>query len=96
MIPANRIPTHPGEILKEEFLKPLGITQTAFARHIGVSTRTISEFVLGHRGVSAELAWKLAQALGTSPELWLNLQAVYDLATHQPKQPVKLLQPAMA
>ena len=92
MIPENRIPTHPGEILSEEFLKPSGTTQAAFARHVGVSAQSISEIVLGRQSVSAEMAWLFAQALGTSPEFWLNLQTSFDLATHQPQRSIKRLQ----
>ena len=80
MLPKNRLPTHPGEILLEEFLKPLGITQTAFAEHIGVHLPALSELVRGRRGVSATMAWRLARALRTDAEFWMSLQAQYDLA----------------
>jgi addiction module HigA family antidote len=83
MIPSNRISTSPGELLAEEFLKPLGITQTAFARHIGVSIRRVNEIVRGRRAVSPETAQLFAAALGTSAQFWMNAQASYDLATHQ-------------
>jgi len=77
-IPA--VPVHPGEILSEEFLKPMGLTQTALADHLGVPVRRINEICRGRRAVTAETAWLLAQAFGTSPQFWLNLQAVYELA----------------
>ena len=70
---------HPGEILLEEFLVPMGISQNALARAAGVPPRRINEIVLGKRGVSADTAVRLAAALGTSERFWLGLQADYDL-----------------
>lgn len=75
--PAN--PFHPGEILLEEFLRPAGITQAAFAKKIGWTEARLSEFVNGKRGVTADAALDLAEALGTSSKLWMNLQATFDL-----------------
>lgn len=72
-------PFHPGEILMEEFLEPLGMTQTAFADKIGWTRARLNELIRGKRGVTAEAALDLADALGTSPKLWMNLQATYDL-----------------
>jgi addiction module HigA family antidote len=86
MLPENRIPTHPGEILLEEFLNPLGMSQVAFARHIGVPTQRINEIIRGKRGVTPDTAWLFSQALGTSPQFWLNLQGAYDLARTRPKK----------
>lgn len=83
MIPKNRIPTSPGEILNEEFLRPLKVTQSALARHMGIPVRRINEIVRGRRAVSPETAWLLSHALGTTPEFWMNAQASYDLATHR-------------
>ncbi|MDT8391057.1 MAG: HigA family addiction module antitoxin [Lentisphaeria bacterium] len=83
MIPKNRIPTSPGEILAEEFLRPLGITQTALALHIAVPVRRINEIVRGRRAVSPETAQLLAAALGTTAQFWMNAQTSYDLATHR-------------
>jgi addiction module HigA family antidote len=94
MLPENRIPTHPGEILLEEFLKPLGMSQVAFAKHVGVPTQRIHEIVRGKRGVTPDTAWLFAQALGTTPEFWLNLQAAYDLARSRPNRAVERIQPA--
>lgn len=91
MLPENRIPTHPGEILLEEFLKPLGITQVAFAGHIGVPLQRINEIIRGKRGVTPETAWLLSQALGTTPEFWLNLQRNHDLAKKRPEKEVAKL-----
>ncbi len=88
MIPENRIPTHPGEILLEEFLNPLGLSQVAFAEHIKVPVQRVNEIVRGKRGITPETAWLFAEALGTSPEFWLNLQANHDLALFRPKRTV--------
>ncbi len=85
MIPENRIPTHPGEILSEEFLKPLEITQVAFARHLHIPVQRVNELVRGKRGVTPETAWLLAQALRTTPEFWVNLQRTHDLARTRPE-----------
>lgn len=70
---------HPGEILLEEFLMPMGISQNALARAAAVPPRRINEIVLGKRGVTADTAVRLAAALGTSERFWLGLQADYDL-----------------
>jgi addiction module HigA family antidote len=94
MIPRNRIPTHPGEILQEEFLSPQAITQVALAGHVGVSVQRINEIVRGKRGITPETAWLLAQALDTTPEFWVNLQVVHDLARSRPKRSVKRLRKA--
>ena len=75
----RRPPTHPGEILLEEFLVPLGFSQAEAARRMGVSTNRLNELVRGKRGVTAETALRLSQLLGTSPEFWLNLQMMFDL-----------------
>jgi addiction module HigA family antidote len=91
MIPENRIPTHPGEILQEEFLAPLGITQVALAKHLGISTQRVNELVRGKRGVTPETAWLLAAALATTPQFWLNLQMNYDLAVNRPKRQIQPL-----
>jgi len=86
MLPENRIPTHPGEILGEEFLRPLGITSAMFAKHIGVSTPRVNEIIRGQRSVTPETAWLFSQALGTTPEFWIILQSAYNLARVQPKR----------
>jgi len=91
MKPENRIPTHPGEVLLEEFLIPLEITQVKFAEHIGVSAQRINEIVRGKRSITPETAWLFAQALDTTPEFWINLQSAYDLARSQPRKQVKRL-----
>jgi addiction module HigA family antidote len=84
VIPENRIPTHPGVILAHEFLEPLGVSQGALAAHLGIPGRRVHELVRGTRGVTPETAWLLAQALETTPEYWLKLQAAHDLARSQP------------
>ncbi len=94
MIPENRIPAHPGEILKREFLEPLDITQVALAKHIDVPVQRINEIVRGRRGVTPETAWFLSQALDTSPEFWLNLQSLHDLSRTQPKSEIQRLRQA--
>jgi antitoxin HigA-1 len=75
--PAN--PFHPGEMLLEEFLAPKGLTQAAFAEQLGWTRARLNELVNGKRGITAEAALDLAEALGTSAKLWMNLQATYDL-----------------
>lgn len=72
-------PFHPGEILLEEFLEPKNISQAAFSRKIGWTKARLNELVRGKRGITAESALDLAEILGTSPKLWMNLQATYDL-----------------
>lgn len=75
-------PPHPGEVLLEDFLKPMGISQNAFAKHIGVPFRRVNEIVNGKRSISPETAQLFAMALGTSVEVWMGLQMQYDLSTH--------------
>jgi len=72
-------PFHPGEILLEEFLEPLGMSQAAFAEEIGWTKARLNELIRGKRGVTAEAALDLAEVLGTSAKLWMNFQASYDL-----------------
>ena len=72
-------PIHPGEVLLEEFLKPLGLSQNRLALDIGVHPRRINEIVLGKRSITADTALRLARYFGTSPQFWLGLQTDYDL-----------------
>ena len=72
-------PFHPGEILLEEFLEPMEVTQAAFAEKLGWTKARLNELIKGKRGITAIAALDLAEALGTSPKLWMNLQATYDL-----------------
>jgi len=74
-------PVHPGEILLEEFLKPLGLSQTRLGRDLGVSPRRINEIIHGKRGITADTALRLSRYFGTTAEFWLGLQADYDLDT---------------
>lgn len=75
----NRKPTHPGAILREDVLPELGITQGAFAIHLGVSRLTVSDILHEKRGVSAEMAVRIAKVIGGSPESWLHMQEAVDL-----------------
>lgn len=81
---------HPGEVLDQEFLQPLALSQNALARAIGVPPRRINEIVLGKRGVTADTALRLARAFGTSAEFWMNLQASFDL-----EETARLIAPAL-
>ena len=88
MLPRSRLPTHPGEILLEEFLVPLDLSQVDLAEHLEVPVQRINEIVRGKRGVTPETAWLLAQAFDTTPEFWISLQANYDLAAKRPDRSV--------
>jgi antitoxin HigA-1 len=88
MLPENRVATRPGEILREEFLDPAGITQVAFARPIGVPLQSVNEIVRGKRGITPETAWLFSQALGTTPQFWMNLQNAFDLTSKRPERTV--------
>jgi addiction module HigA family antidote len=72
-------PVHPGEVLLEDYLKPLAISQNQLAQAMRVPPNRVSEIVKGKRAITAETALRLARAIGTSPEFWLNLQMFYDL-----------------
>jgi len=78
-IPESRPPTHPGEMLRKEFLEPLGMSQRELAERLGVHYPRVNELVNGKRGVTAETALMLATLFGTSPQMWLNLQSTRDL-----------------
>jgi addiction module HigA family antidote len=75
----ERVPTHPGEILKEEFLEPLSMTQSHLAQALGTSFRAINELVNEKRGSTIKMSLKLSKYFGTTPQLWLNSQNYYDL-----------------
>jgi addiction module HigA family antidote len=79
MIEKRLPPVHPGEVLLEEFLKPMGLSQNRLGLNIGVHPRRINEIVLRKRRVTAETALRLARYFGTSPQFWLGLQSDYDL-----------------
>ena len=74
-----RKPFHPGEILLEEFLQPAGVSQAEFCRRIGWTKARLNELIKGKRGITAESALDLSDALGTTPHLWMNLQVTFDL-----------------
>lgn len=78
-IPTNRPPTTPGEMLKEEFLKPMGLTQQQLADGIGVSYQRVNELINDKRGITISTALRLAKYFNTSPDFWLNMQRANDL-----------------
>jgi antitoxin HigA-1 len=78
-IPTNRPPTSPGEMLKEEFLEPMGLTQQQLADGIGVSYQRINELINGKRGLTTSTALRLAKYFNTSPDFWLNMQRANEL-----------------
>ncbi len=96
MLPENRPPTHPGEMLLEEFIKPLGITQTKLALKLGVSYPRLNEIINGRRSVTPDTALRLSRVLGMPAEFWLGLQQDWDL-WHLMRSPeaaeIKRLQP---
>ena len=79
MLPKNRPPTHPGEILLEDFLRPMNLTQSALAQHLGWPYARINEIIKGKRGISPETALAFSDSFGTSAQFWLNLQLNHDL-----------------
>ncbi|PIP90109.1 MAG: addiction module antidote protein, HigA family [Bdellovibrionales bacterium CG12_big_fil_rev_8_21_14_0_65_38_15] len=79
MMKQPKNPFHPGEILLEEFLKPMNTTQAALAEKLGWTKAKLNELIKGKRGITAETALDLAKALKTSPNLWMNLQSTWDL-----------------
>ncbi|MFH1356531.1 MAG: HigA family addiction module antitoxin [bacterium] len=103
MLPKKRPPTHPGEMLLKEFLEPLEITQSKLTSHLGWPYARLNEIVNGKRGITADSALALGEALGTGPEFWMNLQQNWDLwhslQNHSPvKQLIKMSfsKPALA
>lgn len=72
-------PIHPGEILRDEFLEPMGVSANRFAKHIGVPTNRITSIINGSRGITGDTALRFSQALNTTPEFWINLQSHYEL-----------------
>jgi addiction module HigA family antidote len=91
MIPRKRVPTHPGQILLEEFLIPMEIPQTRLAEHLKVPVQRINELVKGKRGITSETAWLLSAAFKTTPDFWMNLQAQYDLAKTRPATSIEAI-----
>ena len=89
-------PVHPGEVLMEEFLKPMNLTQYRLAKGISVPARRINEIVLGKRAVTADTALRLGRYFGMSPQFWLNLQAAYDLSKAEQANSYKKIVPHSA
>ena len=85
-IPINRMPTHPGEMLKEEFLVPMSLTQRELAKGIQVPYQRINELINGKRGITPSTALRLAKYFGTTPGFWMNLQLRWDLYRAQQKE----------
>ncbi len=79
MLPTKRPPTHPGEMLLKEFLEPLGLSQSLFAKHLGWTYARLNEIVNRKRGVTASSALAFAEAFNMEPEFWMNLQRDWDL-----------------
>jgi antitoxin HigA-1 len=79
LITTDRAPVHPGEILKEDFMVPMGISANQLGKALHVPTGRLTQIINGQRAVTADTALRLAQYFGTSPELWLNLQSYYEL-----------------
>ena len=85
MAPRKLVPIHPGEILAQEFLAPMEITQYRLAKDVSVPARRINEIVQGKRGISADTALRLSRYFGTSERFWINLQSHYDLELQKDK-----------
>ncbi len=79
MVAKKLPPVHPGEILREEFLRPLGVSQNKLGRDLGVPAQRISDIVRGKRSITVDTALRLAKYFKTTPQFWLNLQSHYDL-----------------
>jgi len=96
-ITTDRIPPiHPGEVLKEDFMIPLGLSANALARHVGVPPNRISAIVAGRRGVTGDTALRLAAAFGVSPQFWLNLQSHWELESARDATPGLNIPPVAA
>lgn len=78
-------PPHPGETIREDYLAPLGMSVNALAKELGIGAARLNEIVRGRRGITADTALRLARYFGTTPEIWINLQAFYDLRMAQRK-----------
>ena len=95
-VPTHRSPTHPGEMLLEEFLKPMGITQRELASSIRVPYQRINEIVNGRRGITPSTALRLSKYFGVTPDFWMNLQLRWDLyfAQKSEAEELKAIRPA--
>ena len=85
-------PVHPGDVLREDFMKPMGLSAYAVAKAIGATPIAISEIIRRKRGVSAEMALKLGRLLNVSPELWMGIQADYDLEIARDRSEANIIQ----
>lgn len=94
-IPTHRAPTHPGEMLLEEFLKPMGLTQRELAQEIHVPYQRINEIINGRRGITPSTALRLAKFFGMSPDFWMNVQLRWDLyfAQHSEAEHLETIKP---
>ena len=92
-IPSNRPPTHPGQMLKEEFLIPLGLTQRELARQLKISYPRLNELIHARRGMTPDTALRLEMLLGVEAQFWLNLQLAWDLYHARRSARIKLIQP---
>jgi len=79
MLPKNRRPVHPGEVIREEYLKPLGLTQQQLANALGITRVRINEIILGKRSVTPDTAFRLSKYFNTTPDFWINLQMNVDM-----------------
>ena len=86
MPPTSRIPTHPGEVLREEFVEPLKMSTVALADHLRVPASVVEAVLSERAAVTPDLAWRLSMAIGTTAQFWMNLQSAYDLATTRPAE----------
>ncbi|MCK6530397.1 HigA family addiction module antitoxin [Myxococcota bacterium] len=87
ILPTNRLPTSPGRMLAR-FLEDLEVTQADFAAHLGLPVQRVNEIIRDRRGISPRIAWMLGQALGTTPQFWMNVQTACDLARNRPDKEV--------
>lgn len=93
MLKKKMQPVHPGKILKDMYMDPLGLSQADFAQNLGVTRKTLSMLLNEHQGISAEMALRLSKAFNTSPGLWMNLQSNYDLWLAQKKVKLAEIKP---
>jgi addiction module HigA family antidote len=92
-VPSHRPPTHPGQMLKEEFLLPLGLTQRDLSRRLKISYPRLNELIHGRRGMTPDTALRLEKLLGVEAQFWLNLQLAWDLYHARRAARTKLIQP---
>lgn len=93
MSPKKRKPTHPGMILDEHYIKPLNLNLQELADNLGISRNTLFRIRMGKMGITPSVAWRLATAFDTTPNLWLNLQQKYDLWIEENEKPHKMIEP---